>query len=97
MKIILAILTTLSFQSAFAFESVGHGLLVTTFSPCLTVLYYSGGFKVVHAAKEDAAMMVATEGEFKTAELMNAIAIVRASDPDLNVTDLDIALFILQL
>ncbi|MNT88402.1 hypothetical protein D3C72_2289600 [compost metagenome] len=64
------------------------------------VIYTTASFsgetqKQILAAKEDAAYFVATEGEVRTARLQTAVESMRAENPALAASDLDLAQAIL--
>ena len=53
-------------------------------------------FHKVVAAREDAAFFVASGGEIRTAVLEEALAAVREVEPDLEISDFELASLILQ-
>ena len=72
--------------------------VVTTVGPFMTTIALSeGGYKIVKAAQEDAGYFVATEGAVRTAQLEQALNLVRTLAPAFPASDLEIAQSILGL
>ena len=72
--------------------------VVTTAGPFISTIAISGEqYKVLKAAQEDAAMFVATEGDVRTAQLQNALNLVREIASAFPGSDIEIAQSILAL
>jgi Protein of unknown function (DUF2388). len=72
--------------------------VVTTAGPFISTIAISGGqYKVLKAAQEDAGFFIATEGDVRTANLQNALNLVRELAPAYPGSDIEIAQSILAL
>ncbi|MNL15198.1 hypothetical protein D3C87_1361720 [compost metagenome] len=65
---------------------------MTTVGPLLTTIAISEDqYKLLKGAQEDAAILVASEGEVRTAQVVKAMELVRSLAPQFEVSDLEIA------
>jgi conserverd hypothetical protein len=102
--VLLTLLASLSMSSAHAL-SVGMGKDFTSFGPFTTEdgvsktlsvpVFSKDQFKqIVVAAKEDASMFIATEGEVRGVALERALQTIREVFPQEQASDLELALAI---
>ena len=104
-KLILAatlILPALSSASASNDAAMGTTAF-TTMSPYMTVVSPTATtierskLKVILAAREDAAAFIASEGAIETARLQEAFQIIREANQSLQVSNMDLANFIVSI
>ncbi|MEK2690034.1 DUF2388 domain-containing protein [Bdellovibrio sp. GT3] len=109
LKFAVLTLVTVSSLNAMALDhkdASGAVLAATTMAPVWTVVgpfmttknaMSPEQYKVLVAAKDDAAIFVGTDGEVRTVRLQRALEVVRKADPRAVASDLEIAEALLAL
>jgi uncharacterized protein (TIGR02448 family) len=104
-KMILAFALMMSAQAMAQVSSAETtaGLGVSTLAPSVTTIctttecaaYNGADAKIIAAAKDDAAAYVASNGQLQSAALERAFQLVRSTNTNLQISDMDLAQVIL--